>query len=186
MKINLDDFRLLPGDKPINEYLSKKISIISLFSAFAVVLIHCYNPDLEQGSTAYFVERFFSQAFCRSAVPFFFASSGFLLCATLPDEKFSTLLQKLKKRVRTIFIPWLLWLCIYLIFFWGLYRFLSVWNKQIYLCDWQKSSEPVWFILKEYIWGDGIIHLWFLKRLMLFFVFSPVFIFLIKRFRNHR
>ena len=56
------------------------------------------------------------------------------------------------------------------------------WNKQIYLCDWQQSSEPVWFILKEYVWGDAVVHLWFLKRLMLFFVFSPVFIFLIKRF----
>lgn len=176
-------YKLADNEKPMNEYLSKKLSIISLFSAMAVVLIHCYSSDLKPGSCAYNIERFFSQAFCRSAVPFFFARSGFLLYATVSDDKFSTLLSKLKKRIRTLWIPWLLWLCIYIVFFWGLYRFLSVWNKQVYLCDWQKSSEPVLYILKEYIWGNGIIHLWFFKRLILFFVCSSVLIFLLKKFK---
>lgn len=177
----LEYTKLKSTDKPINEYLSCKLTIISFVSALAVILIHCYNSSLEPGTWSRRIEDFFSQALCRSAVPFFFACSGYLLYATLSEVNLKNLLQKLKKRFKTLFLPWFLWICIYIVFFWVLYRFLSVWNKQTYLCDWQKSSTPVLFILKEYLWGDCIIHLWFLKRLMLFQVCSPVLIYLLKK-----
>lgn len=175
-------FRKLQVDeKPVNEYLSRKISVISFLSVCAVILIHCCNPTLEPGSPAWLTENFFSQAFCRSAVPFFFFCSGFLFCTALPDQRPGTYLAKWKKRLRTICLPWFLWICIYLVFFWGVYRFLSVWNGVNYFCDWQKSPEPFLFLLKEYFWGDGILHFWFLKRLMLFLICSPVLIVLLRR-----
>src|SRR4051812_4625301 len=96
-------------------YISDKIKIISFFSIILVVFLHAYNLDnapdvtpLFYKSPTWFIEDVISQGFTRIAVPLFFMLSGFLFFLNIKGTR-NEFWNKIKKRGRTLLIPFLFW-----------------------------------------------------------------------------
>lgn len=82
---------------------SRKISFIAFACAVLVVSIHV--PIAGNGGT--FTERFVGHYLASIAVPMFFAFSGFMLAVRLANG--GGIAQAVKKRARTVLLPYLLW-----------------------------------------------------------------------------
>ena len=83
-----------------------KISYLHFIMSVLVILIHSINNDTK-------LERFFSieSGIGQFAVPLFFIISGFLYFRNIKSK--TDAIEKLKRRVRTLLIPFLLWNLIY-------------------------------------------------------------------------
>lgn len=149
----------------MNPEVSKKIRILSFLLMAMICLIHGYN--LNQGGWLTlppfwmsFLETFISDGICRSAVPLFFAVSGFLATKSVP-EKFSFIwyLQLLRKKVKTLLIPYLIVSLLGIVLVVGLQLipftesfFVSYSLKNLSISDWitifliSPVPYPIWFI----------------------------------------
>lgn len=97
---------------------NSKIANVQFLLSLMVVLIHATTtninlPDKELQSVAgmnyaSFIQYFISEGICRIAVPLFFIISGFLFYRSF-DGKWNTYIQKLKRRIKSLLIPYLIW-----------------------------------------------------------------------------
>lgn len=162
------------GDRPVFEL----IRILRMPLAFLVVLIHVSVPEswstqAEQETIQFF--RFFF--LCPLAVPLFFLFSGLLFFRERELTR-ADYVRKLKSRVRTLLIPYLLFSLIGAGYIWGVKSFgFSRAAENPY-----DEIHNLWdffvFICKD---GGGIGPLWFLRHLFLVSLLSPLIYFLIKK-----
>ena len=64
---------------------NEKIAAVSFLGALSVVLIHI-NVAAPMGTFSWWVYQLTANGFCRWAVPFFFAVSGYFLAARVDDK----------------------------------------------------------------------------------------------------
>lgn len=152
-----------------------------------VVILHSYNIDIKQGGKILYFEKgfnwifqnFISNGITRIAVPLFFIISGYLFILKR-KYNFSEFLLKMKKRLRTILLPYLLWTLIGLLFYLILQSF--------------PQSQPFFTkkLIKDYTfleWLNAIFNepipyqLWFLKDLIIMVLLSPIIFFLVKKIK---
>lgn len=169
----------------MNEFLSQKIKRIYFLLMIMVVFLHSYNIDIKQGGKVlyfnkgfnWFLQDFISNGFTRIAVPLFFVISGYLFVL---DQKYelNNFFLKMKKRVRTLVLPYLIW---------TLFGFLFYFILQSIP---QSQSFFTKKLIKDYSfleWINAIINepipyqLWFLKDLIVMVLLSPIIFFLIKQ-----
>src|SRR5262245_34302895 len=103
----------------IDEYLSRKIKILSLLAIVSVVYIHANNtepriqfPDsviAEDPHVNSFVQFFIANGLARFAVPLFFCVSGYLFFRPGSGEGVMLFLRKIATKLRTIVVPFLIW-----------------------------------------------------------------------------
>lgn len=156
------------------------ISNLKLLLILAVVIIHsnlACELSLDQGFMCQVVE-FFSNAVCNSlAVPCFFIVSGFLFFRSV--EKFSAKVyfNKLRSRIHTLLIPYIIWNVIACaLFLFKVYKlhFDGLGIVEDGSMNWanffagffyidQAQSEPFAFAF------------WFIRNLLVFIVLAPVF-----------
>lgn len=102
----------------MSKALQEKIPVISFLMMCEVMLYHCESPDnaLAVNSADLWWNQFFTGLItgplCLLCMCWFFAITGFLLFRNL---SFQTLGKKLKTRVQTLLIPYLLWQIIFII-----------------------------------------------------------------------
>ncbi len=96
-------------------YLSDKIRLLSFFSIILVLYIHSGFHDYPheiQGMTFNFkLQDFISGMMGRCAVPLFFAISGYLFFQGIDKDDthaYAKLWMKIRKRIRTLLIPYLI------------------------------------------------------------------------------
>lgn len=169
----------------ICEEASKRIISLRFILSVLVVFIHnCYKLAFSstygalifnQSKTGDWIQNFISFGIAYCAVPLFF-----LFAAYLQTRKSDSYLILLKKRIRSLFVPYCIWILFYFLFF-------VVTN--------QKFSDPSWWTFKNiafYLIGfseeyGGIplaaSQLWFIRDLIVLTFFSPVLLMLIKRIR---
>lgn len=157
----------------ISEYTSRKIARLSFVCAILVVYLHSYSKGLSasmSGSFVWWVQDLVSQGISRAAVPFFFVVSGFLLFKDFPEGGGAWWLGKLRKRLRTLCVPYFAWSLLGLLSTFVLTRFAST---QIYSYD---VTSPMWWleVLGITTPPKFMFHLWFVKAIFLFAVFSPL------------
>ena len=160
----------------ISEYTSRKIARLSIVCAILVVYLHSYSKELSasmSGALTWWVQDFVSQGISRVAVPFFFVVSGLLLFKDFPEEGMSVRywwLGKLRKRLKTLCVPYFAWSLLGLCSTYIMTRFAST---QIYSYD---VASPTWWleVLGITTPPKFMFHLWFVKTILLFFVFSPL------------
>lgn len=187
-----------------NEMLqSRTIAFLRFPLIVGVVLIHSKMSDVVIGGvkmanvTDYPVfEKFmhlFSEIFPAIAVPLFFFISGFLFFYKVETFGKQTYIQKLKKRTRTILVPYLCWnlLIIFLRlfadnFFPGL---LSGRNKL--------TSDYIWSDWLWTFWNTQMINpdtagtypinypFWFIRDLMIVMLFSPMIYLFVKKLKTY-
>lgn len=188
------------------ELQSKTINFLRFPLIVGVVLIHTHfnelvinGVELMKGGNlpVYTVSSYLiSGIFSAIAVPLFFLISGFLFFHGVATFTGQIYLQKLKKRVRSILIPYFFWNLLVITFFFLSQTFLpglmSGNNKMI--CDYS-ISDWLWAFwntnminsLKDIDFGSYPIcyQFWFIRDLMVVMIFSPIVYLLVKKLRQY-
>jgi surface polysaccharide O-acyltransferase-like enzyme len=138
------------------------ISNLRVFATLIVILLHTAGNAITpfgKISIDYWWVCQTITTFGRFAVPVFVVLSGYLLL-----DRYDHLENFLKKRLIRIFIPFLIWLFIYMIHgtLWGIKSERIVWL----------SSDWLIRILTNNASGSG--HLWFVYMLLGLYLFTPI------------
>ena len=94
---------------------SRKVIIVSFILSVFVMYIHAknlayYDFGDSHGTLIYVLNQIMSETFGRVAVPFFFLQSGYWMFRyDIYNKKSDVLKRKLKKKVVSLGIPYLLW-----------------------------------------------------------------------------
>lgn len=171
---------------------SQTIDWLRLPLAIAVVFIHSYGSwplDLEQihtepltwQSAFNYIRICFSNVACSFAVPTFYMVSGYLFFYKIEAFNHTVYIQKLRKRVRSLLVPYIVWILIYLA--------LSLSFKSLGVLLNDKPVEELWEYLRDNVnlhtfWtGPILVPLWFVRDLMVTVLFSPLIYFMVKRLK---
>lgn len=165
----------------MNAYLSKKISILSFIAIFCVLIIHSYFLENNVWKANAFIQNFVGGSLIRFCIPLFFFLSGYLFFKGTQEGGIYLILKKMKSRVRTLVLPYVLWNGIF---------FLSIILLQ--LCPFigsrinsdflSRCVHGDWADLAIFIfWEPAGFHLWFLKYLIIFIASCPLIYLLFQR-----
>lgn len=157
---------------------SKTITYLRFVLAVMIVMIHLpYHPS---SGFYYYFWILIQNGVCCVAVPLFALFSGYFFFSGLEDKwDFSLWMEKLKKRIHSLLIPYLIWNLLFAIWILVgmLYQnsnmniFASWWNEiggfRIFFA--QSSGYPI-------NWA-----LWFIRDLLVCVLFSPVLYLFVKR-----
>jgi surface polysaccharide O-acyltransferase-like enzyme len=90
-------------------YLSEKLKVLSAVSILLVLYIHSgFHADEIEGMVFNeSVQEMISGMIGRCAVPLFYMISGYLFFYKIPNGMYS-IFDKMKKRVRTLLIPYII------------------------------------------------------------------------------
>jgi fucose 4-O-acetylase-like acetyltransferase len=161
-------------------YTSVKIRIISFTAIIAVVFLHAYNLDMAGPDVVLFpktplwaLEQFISYGLTRVAVPLFFAVSGYFFFSGR-----GTLREKIRKRFRTVFLPFLIWSLLGI----ALYFILQSIPASAKFFTRELVRDYSWMTFLDKVFIHPIPYqLWFLRDLMVLVICSPVMLLLIKK-----
>lgn len=173
-----------------DDLLSKTILFLRFPLIVAVVFIHANLADVMIGGVSLVEEGQFplyelvshvlSDELARIAVPLFFFISGFLFFYRT-DFSSGAYAMKLKKRVRTLLVPYL---------FWNIVVFCLVFLTQFFLTSMTSGRNK---LISEYGWVDWLnlfwdyksgmpvcYQFWFIRDLMVVILCSPLVYGLVK------
>ena len=165
-----------------HKQLSKEISWLSLPLIFLIILLHCYSTVSIPGNHATYFKLVypFSLWLGETGVPGFFFISGFLFFLSQKSYK-----NKLKTRINTLLIPYILWNGILTLAYLASY-FLG-YPQDI---NGKNVSEYDLVDYARLFWDRGsydngnfvpiLCPLWYIRNLLIMSVLSPVFYYLIK------
>ena len=160
----------------ISPYLSQKLRILSLVAILMVIYVHMYYTEGATYDILRFFETFIGDGLCLVAVPLFYAISGYLFFVKVPDG-IRSIFPKMRKRVRTLLIPYFLANTLTLLFYVAM-NFIAlnilaidaVLNFRV--LDTIKKGLIETLTLK-YISPPIAFQLWFVRNLMVIILFSP-------------
>ena len=169
---------------------SQTIEWLRFVCAALVVLLHSFFSPWDRRPVVSFMDSsydairiFFSQGCCRVAVPIFFLISGYLFFTKLNEWNTKIWLDKVKKRVKNIVIPYFIWNIIAMAFsLFLLYRFwLLKGGERPELLTWFNSIGGV-----GAFWDAGNsapynLPLWFVRNLIVLIAVSPVIYCFVKK-----
>lgn len=168
----------------ISSYNSRKIRTIGFLMTFLILVIHGRYLEAETMTVPYWIQTCLGDGICRIAVPTFFFISGLLLFKSVDDFKLDIFVNIIKKRIRTLFVPYVLWCLIFVAYFIAL-DILSldefVNSKEV--CGNLSSYSHVgdfWGIILYLFWDPVNSALWYVRDLLLFAVASPIVYLIIK------
>lgn len=166
----------------MNSYLSNKIKVLSFLSIILVLYIHSgfheYPHEIAGMSFNIYMQELISGKIGRCAVPLFYAISGYLFFYNI-ENGIKDVWKKMKKRVRTLLIPYLI-ACLFLPIFLviiecvpGIERFVNFDNFS------ENLKLPIWQLLVFLYFDSGTgspcaFHLWFLRDLIIIVTLSPI------------
>lgn len=178
--------------------VSETINFLRFPLIVLVVFIHAYlgepivNSTLADGNgTLYLgVTKAISLIIARVAVPLFFFISGYLFFYKQQGFTFQLYKSKIKKRVKTLFIPYLAW---------NIIGIILIFTSQLLMPDFLADKKS----LLTYRWYEYILlfydttlidvneighfpvcnQLWFIRDLMIVTLFSPIIYYCVKRLK---
>ena len=170
----------------MTEELSSKLSICGGIAAIFIVFIHAPTLNINffevsdenfYANYNIFLQHLISGGLARFALMFFFVSSGYLFFRNFTPD-IETYLKKLKTRLRSVALPYLIWSFFGLVFIVLLETL--VFKNRIF------THRPITdYTLQEYLhkWiVDPVQHpLWFLRELLKYILISPLLYFLVEK-----
>lgn len=163
----------------MTNYLSDKIRLVSFLLIILVLYIHSgfHENEIEGMYWNNLIQDFISGKMGRLAVPLFFMISGYLYFRNT-YRGVSTVIKKMKSRVKTILLPYLI-SCVFFVLFLVLLQIIpgvsNYMNGNITLL----FGKPIVDILQNIFWvSDGgnsplAFQLWFLRDLIAIVAISP-------------
>lgn len=177
-----------------NSIKSNIIEWLRFFCIVEVVLIHSkFSPlvgnDVITRQYAIYdtIRIMVSEGICRVAVPIFFLISGYLFFIHLEEWRKEVWITKMKKRVKTLLLPYILWNLISM-----LYSFIMIYPKQILTGGGNSSIDIITWLnniggFRAFWDADGGMPnnspLWFLRDLIVVVLFTPVVYYYLKKTR---
>lgn len=174
--------------------MKDKTTIIEAFELLrfpliaCVVLIHCNLSEVTlQGvditstypSWYHSFMYFFSEALTRLAVPVFFIISGYLFFYNITDFNGKVYIGKLKRRTRSLLIPYLIWNVIAI-----LVTLIKANMPSMFPSLAKENHDLLWFICSFWSLDEGrcpiLYPLWYVRDLMVVILFSPIIYAMIK------
>ena len=158
----------------MNSRLSNKFRNLGFVAAWMMVFIHVGGPAARDGAAWWFAE-IVKYGFSVVAVPFFFVTSGYWLARNYQYA------DAVRKRVRSILVPYLLWSAIFLAFSKTLQvaanlRAHRTLMENVFVAD----QIWTWFGLDLTV-QPYCVPFWYLRTLFLLTLVSPVIVFAAKR-----
>lgn len=152
---------------------SKRITVLRVILIVLVIFIHNNNSNVENTLTAYCIKTAISEMIARVAVPIFFLISGYLLF--MKNEPYLTVL---KKKAKTILLPYVLWNMVVLAMFF-------IGQNMPYISRFFNDENNMIANYSMYQWLDAFLGLndqgypaayqfWFIRDLMILVLVFPV------------
>lgn len=179
--------------------LAVGVVFVHSFGARVVDQVRLVNDPLSWGAIYDFLRVFGSKALPLIAVPIFYIMSGYLFFSRMPDWDWNLYGQKLRRRVRTLLLPYLGWNIFHIVH-------LS-WPTLMKVFSGQRSVDALWALLHKLggfrmffdshlnrpvptnifgipmeSTGPVLMPLWFMRDLMIVLLFAPVLYWLLRRF----
>jgi surface polysaccharide O-acyltransferase-like enzyme len=152
-----------------------------------VVFLHSYNLDTKglfqtlviNKNYNWIIQHFISFGITRIAVPLFFIISGFLF---VYDSKttLNELWTKVRKRIKTVLIPFLIWSLLAIIFYFILQQ---IPKAQLFFTNKLIINYTYTDFINTLVYRPIPYQLWFMRDLMILVVLSPIILFLIKKIK---
>lgn len=171
-------------------FFSEKIKVISFLSIMIVFYLHAGYPD-EVIATMKFpvvVRCCIAGIFGPCAVPMCYAISGYLFFYGVTD--INKIYKKMKKRVRTLIIPFFIAALFFPLFFMML-EFVPAATEHINSDSYLEkfSTMPILNILISLLYDSGngmpcAYHLWFMRDLVIIVALSPM-LYYIRRYTRY-
>lgn len=161
----------------MNPYLSRKLRVVSFLLIVMVVMLHAHNLRDNSDLLNFYVQNLISNGFTKLCVVLFFLISGYLFVVNVEKAEFSTFLTKIKSRVRSVLIPYLLWSFIGMAIFFTLQSLPGVrsfFNNAL-LSERSPSDLLYIWLLKPLPY-----QLWFLRHLFSVVLLSPLLYVVVK------
>ena len=177
----------------IPENTSKRITSLRFLLACLVVFIHNTLPSINDGGgqlySYHWIKQLISVGLGCSAVPLFFTFSAYLQA-----KKSLSYPKLLKKRAKSILLPYILWIFIYLIY----ELFGKLFISKIMPSALSETYKPIqeWtfidYIVKIFGYGKRLCiadtdnpgvagQFWFMRDLMILIIISPLLTYCIKK-----
>ena len=160
----------------MSPYLSDKIKVISLIAITMVIYIHTYYTEGENYPLFMSIQRIWGSVGISSvANPLFYFTSGYLFFLSIKTIK--DCFPKIKKRIRTLLVPYILANSIAFLMYASLDA-ISRTTPQLYnvvnfhILDW--FSLDVGKILYNTYWQLVAFQLWFVRDMLMFVFLSPI------------
>ncbi len=164
----------------MNEYLSKKIKVLSFVAIIMIVFFHTNLSVVTNGVVAFFRE-FMTSPLTRVAIPLFFAISGYLFFRNCQSFNIDFFKSKIKKRVMSLMIPYLVWSLLGFLFV----CFLQIVMPGSFSSYGSLSSYSLNQLAVALLWSPvGAYQLWFVRDLFICFMFSPLLYAVLKYLRE--
>ena len=163
-----------------------KIANIQFLLSVMVVFIHATTifVNLPDNSLQYiygrnfstFIQIFIGDGICRIAVPCFFVISGYLFYSTFSGT-WQEYTYKLKRRIYSLIIPYLIWSSLVFIVFFAAQHIPSL---SAYFTTRNENTISLRVIWENVIVGSYNSPLWYVRYLIVFSVLSVVFYRIVK------
>ena len=173
-------------DNNYSTHLSEAITWLRFPLIFLIIMLHCYSVQRLEGShDTYFKVLYpFSLWLGETGVPGFFFISGFLFFLSKKTYK-----QKIKARIHTLLIPYILWNLIMLALYGAAYAFGYPQNIN--------GKSMVDYSIIDYLrlfwdrssYDNGnfvplLCPLWYIRNLLIMSLLSPLFYYIIRYARE--
>ena len=175
--------------------ISERIEILRFPLILAIVFIHAYAAQIEfSDNTAIgttvpstystWVRDYISDILARVSVPLFFAISGFLFFINF-DMSLQSYIKKIKSRIKTLLIPFLIWNII-------IFAFYAFAQNFSLTADYFTGTRPLvldqeGFKFMELFFGFGTFpypvayQFWFIRDLMILVLLTPMIFYFLKK-----
>lgn len=161
----------------IPPYYQTKITIISFFLVIMMLYVHGIYNEAELFRMSYFVKSIISRLSYRVINPTYFSISGFLFFNGL--NALVDCFPKMKKRARTVLIPFILWNVIVVLEY-QLLSHIPFTKEFIYFNIFSNFNNLGVGLYNLFLRPAGF-HLWFLRDLIVYIIISPLIYWLITK-----
>lgn len=173
----------------ISPFLSEKLKVLSFIAIIMVIYIHMFYAEGVDMHYLAAVQNFIGNGLCRIAVPLFFTISGYLFFLKINDG-ITTIFHKMRKRVKTLLIPYILANSFTFVFY-AILNLIAlkipaidrVVNFKVFDTIGSNIAEILKFI---YISPPIAFQLWFVRDLMLIILFSPLIYICLRYLTNNK
>lgn len=168
----------------MNQYLSDKLRNLSAVAILMVLYIHMFYTEGNSMPSLLAIERFIGSGICSVAVPLFYMISGFLFFLKVPAG-LRSIGEKIRKRMRTLLVPYLLANILTFLF----YVILNLIALKVTAIDRVVNFKVLDVVLNDGFWPTLELifinppiafQLWFIRDLLVVIIFSPLLWFILK------
>lgn len=166
----------------MTNYLSNKLRVISFMLICMVVLLHAQIIQLSPDGISVFIQELITGKITKIAVSSFYAISGFLFAYSIDeDKKIEVFRNKIKKRVKTLLVPYFIWSTVCTLFLCIAQLLMpSIFGTSKLIMEYDFNDY-----INEFIINPTIAYqLWFLRDLFIVSILSPVLYILLKYLRG--